>query len=338
MNGFRFTDEEHLEFLSHQGQLTDIMKQLVFGEDESLIDSLDFDDDRFFQSPALYSFFNFPGDKPRLADFLKSHWPYCSEMGNFSLVKEHWPFFRFAFEADNGVMAEDVDVASVVGQMAKPIALALKYISEKLPVLDKRIRDTVQWIVPFSSQQMNSFASLSCHGAIFINRDTGNGSLPFLLDDICHQSAHVYFNTFGLAKPQFFLVDPDTQVRDACFNGEGVDTRALYTVLHANFTYTQILEALHALATDQQQLSSHKEALARIGFYHEKFRYDLGLLTENGVDLLSEKGGEICLRMGDFLQESKLKFPTQFTYATQPYNFSLEAFKQENSLGEVSVG
>jgi HEXXH motif-containing protein len=197
------------------------------------------------------------------------------------------------------------------------------------PDLADEIIAGTRLVVLFQAEQPNSFATLSAHGAIFLNV---NGAIDevYFIEDIAHQAGHVTFNALTLAKERFLLINPDTPLGGP--HGNDRESRTVYSAFHGMFTYVTIGQALAAVLErhvfDARQ--AH-EALGRLGLVLRKFNHDLALLdrAEFWTPL-----GRRCWRQFESIfagQQARYAPITQgFDYSNQPYVFDYHLFAELN--------
>ncbi len=183
----------------------------------------------------------------------------------------------------------------------------------------------------YQAEAPNSFATLSMHGAAFLNRIERPSTL-FFLDDFAHQGGHVVFNAATLNHDRFLTIDPTTPLSDFLENSN--DQRSLYAAFHGLFTYSLIvsvlLASLHRHILNNQQ--TH-EARGRLGFYLLKFQCDLQnlaqpkLYTAEGVRLY--RGFHECYESAIATYAIKLR---ELDYSNQPYVFHYGRFNELNPL------
>lgn len=157
-------------------------------------------------------------------------------------------------------------------------AAALDRLADSQPRIYSLLLIANRRIHLYRSSELNSFASLSAHGAAFLNVPD-NPSEVFFLDDLAHQGGHVVFNVATLDTERYLRCDASTSLRD--LGADPSDTRSLYAAFHGLFTYSMILSVLgtYLLSDDPQGRIGH-ELRGRIAFYLLKFRIDLQNLAQ----------------------------------------------------------
>ncbi len=181
----------------------------------------------------------------------------------------------------------------------------------------------------YRAEAPNSFASLSMHGAAFLNRVERPGTV-FFLDDFAHQGGHVAFNAATLNHGRFLKADPQRPLRDVVADSD--DRRSLYSAFHGLFTYSLIVSVL--LASVRRGLlnsAQAHEARARLGFYLLKFQRDLRSLAQpkfyTAEGTLLYRGFHECYEAAIAACAAELR---GFDYSNQPYVFHYGRFNQLN--------
>lgn len=157
-------------------------------------------------------------------------------------------------------------------------AAALERLAHSQSKIYSLLRITNRRIHIYRSSELNSFASLSAHGAAFLNVPD-NPSEVFFLDDFAHQGGHGVFNAATLDNGRYLRCDANTSLHD--LGVDPADTRSVYAAFHGLFTYSMILSVLgtYLLSDDPQGRIGH-ELRGRIAFYLLKFRIDLQNLAQ----------------------------------------------------------
>lgn len=175
-------------------------------------------------------------------------------------------------------------------------------------------------------------AAISYHGTAFINIDSQIHDEVFFVEDLAHQCGHIIFYALTLNTKTFLKSHKDSLLRE--WTGVLQDNRSVYGAFHGLFTYTTILyclrQCLKANAFDSIQ---QVEAMARIGFFMQKFEMDLNQM--NIPDLFTIYGGHIYDAAFTCFEQVKAEYAESYkdyTYTNQPYIFNYEAFQQANSL------
>lgn len=229
--------------------------------------------------------------------------------------------------ADGNV--EVVEVSRLIDTYEAPLQRAFKIMKQNNPVFYQLVRYTIKNVSLFKSPDLNSFASMMMHGAIFLNV----GIVPIIskvlfIEDIAHQAAHVIFNVMIIDTEDFLVVDKNTKVSDS--NNSG---RTVYVVYHALFTYCCILDCLDQYLEKKsfKNEEDEQEALARIGFLLRKMKLDIATATKDNY--YTELGKTLLSNMISSFDEMLNKYQNKvssFNYSGQPYNFDIKQFREIN--------
>src|SRR5262249_5907362 len=183
-------------------------------------------------------------------------------------------FDRFFLEGSGAPDA--TDFVGAASDHLRHLTNACALLRDHCPDLAEELFFASRRIVLYRYERPYSFATLSAHGAIFLNV-TGENDEVFFVEDIAHQVAHVLFNALTLNKPRFLSIDPDTSL--GTLHGNEHEPRTLYSAYHGLFTYIMIGSTLAALL-DRAVFKGRQahEAMGRLGLIFRKFAFDLALL------------------------------------------------------------
>lgn len=165
---------------------------------------------------------------------------------------------------------DELDCRTVEAEPAQALcAAALERLAASLPQFYGLLFIANRRIHLYRCAQLNSFATLSAHGAALLNVPD-NPSEVFFLDDFAHQGGHVVFNSATLDNARYLRCNANTFLHN--LGADPTDTRTVYSAFHGLFTYSMILSVLsHCLLTDAPAGRVSNELRGRIGFYLLKF-------------------------------------------------------------------
>lgn len=203
------------------------------------------------------------------------------------------------------------------------------YLPEFWQIIEKVTRE----LVVFSSPNYNSFAGIMQHGTAYFNVENKCQTSVFFIDDIAHQCGHVVFNALTLQTDQFLKVPKDHSMKG--YTDRQGETRGAYGAFHGLFTYTTILYSLDKILDlgDVLDKDGRHEAMGRIGFYFEKFGYDLQFIRN--ASILTETGMDYWGQFAEGFQYISKKYGTALAtldYSNQPYMFQYDLFKELNPI------
>lgn len=189
-------------------------------------------------------------------------------------------------------------------------------------------------------ENINSFATLNAHGIAFFNVYQKDYDEVFFIDDIAHQTAHIILTTFIYVRKNIFKIDENQTIKEILVNTS--ENRTFKTIYHAHYTYYAIFTCLdNCINNNAFNLKQENEAVARIGFYLKKCKFDLDYIQDVAIEyggiekILTKKG----LKVYKMVQEKYFKMlekwgnkTIKYDYTMQPYNFTYSIFLTENNL------
>jgi len=188
----------------------------------------------------------------------------------------------------------------------------------------------VRQVFVFQAPNINSFATLTAHGIVYLNASERDDEV-FFIDELVHQCGHVIFNAISLRRPEFCGVDPDLPM--SVLGGERCrgEERSLYTVLHGLYTEQAMVRCWRAL--DEAAVFVGRkghELRGRLAFIARKMEIDVANMDQPGL----------CSELGEcFLDTFRATFFTTRRerddlfaddLSDQPYNFSYERYACRN--------
>ena len=255
-------------------------------------------------------------------------------------------FNQCYYDVDENLI--DVEIEDITKRQKKNLEKAFQLIKKHSPEQYKLIDLVVKKNVIFNidSGLRNSFATLKAHGAAFYNCYQEDYSEVFFVDDIAHQTGHCIFYTLLEDTKKFIKVDSSTKLETISYGINETETRDVYILFHALYTYYTSLKCLDAcLASNSIKGLKRHEALGRIWFYIRKCNHDI-LLVENSSELdsasqklFTQQGLYIYKEIKETLKEMATKWyqkVKKFDLSNQPYNFTFSKFLELNPLNEIT--
>lgn len=212
-----------------------------------------------------------------------------------------------------------------------------RHLRTALHIMAQHDVDLFEWIA-FSTRYIhlyhaklpNSFASLSAHGAAFLNVPD-DACVVFYLDDLAHQCGHIVFNAVTLKKDAYLMCNSDIPLKS--ITNEINEPRSVYSAYHGLFTYTLIIRCLSRCMPSFVTANDRLHALARIAFYIQKFQQDLNALNVNG--LYTPLGKKIYKIFSEYCAWCCNEYRNQvsdYNLSNQLYVFSWQRFSEANGL------
>lgn len=262
----------------------------------------------------------------------------------YELLKEHF------YDGDEKIV--DVEITEVTKDHLPYLSKAFDIIEECSPDFYELLEICVRKLVIFKSNtydlegaeivERNSFATLSVHGCAFFNAFQDNYNEVYFIEDVAHQCGHVIFNTYLASEPNLFLIDPETNIAAIEEVKEYNETRSLFVVVHAMYTYDCIFTCFNDCLVNnvfKNDKDKEHELIGRLVFNLNKFVNDFNLLSQldnSGTNLYFNDAGMQLLR--GFLTtykrvlEKSSKIIKDIDLSNQPYNFSYKIFLQHNPI------
>ncbi|NRA95483.1 MAG: hypothetical protein HRU14_04670 [Planctomycetes bacterium] len=287
------------------------MKRLVAASGHPVAATLDYSDDATFLDPALFAYFMDPADGVTLDDVLGGSAP--------------------CFPSDVNVGAAGPRVVTT-----PHVDAAFQVLARVTPLLHECLTAVIRRVIVFASDEGDSFASPSAHGAVFL-RPPPDADEVFFIEDLAHQGGHVMLTAITVDGDACFAMDSERSLAD--LTGEPDDGRTVYVAFHGLFTECLISIALHAcLEAGVFKGRKRHEAAGRLSFAMRRLQLDLpalrqaGVMTEQGAAMVRSFGevfDQVFARAGDLIAACDL--------SNQPYTFSYERFVERNDAAPASA-
>jgi hypothetical protein len=223
-------------------------------------------------------------------------------------------------------------LAGVRGQLEEALDFLSRFSAGFYSLMELVTRE----VIVFNSSDQNSFASIICHGAAFMNTCNKQQDALFFIDDLSHQCGHIIFNTLTL-QTEDYLTLPATTPLEGLLPVPGHTNRTLYGAFHGLFTYSCILHCLSDyFSYKNRSLSPEKKlaVLGRLGFYLIKFMVDLDSFYKI-QQVFTKKGQELFMQFINSYHRVHNRFgkyTDRFSYGNQAYTFDEPLFLELNAL------
>jgi hypothetical protein len=147
-----------------------------------------------------------------------------------------FPYFAQAYPAAAKEFYA-VDFTGIAQTHLATLQRALHIIKKHSPAYYKQIRLTNRRMMMYDYFPVNSFATKTFHGCIFMCTRT-DSSIAFFLDDLIHQFSHNVLNSFIVDTAEYFKIDPESELLGAYIKNES-ESRTVYSAFHGLFTVAQ---------------------------------------------------------------------------------------------------
>lgn len=199
--------------------------------------------------------------------------------------------------------------------------------------LCKLIKKVTRRIVLFRSEQLDSFATIRAHGAVFLNLSNQKDTTEvFFIEDLAHQCGHVMFNAMTTNRSDYLAIDPATPLSQ--LTGAKDESRDVYTALHGVFTEALMCIALHScMEIETFSESKRHELIGRLSFIMKKFHLDL--LGLSRANIFTDRGARMVVECGkvfDAVFRHNEDRITGVDLRNQSYVFSYDRFIERNQL------
>lgn len=225
-------------------------------------------------------------------------------------------------------------VAETVNKYNQYISLAFDSIKKLTPNFANLLEKTNKEFCVFNSKMPPySMAALFYFGTAFMNVNNEKHGRVFFIDDISHQAGHTLF--YGLTYDfGTYLIPPPTASLKNFTKLEG-EARDVYGAFHGLFTYTAIIDSLTKFIETNMYIDKleYTEAIARLGFYMNKFAEDLKDL--NNKDILTSVGFlhyEMFFAGYNLIETKYKQLYSTLDYNNQGYIFNFQKFLELNQI------
>lgn len=266
---------------------------------------------------------------------------------NIELLKYPLPLLKQCyFDVDQNLI--DVEIENISELHKENVTKAWNLIKKLTPRHYELICSVTKKCVVFNVETTlrNSFATLSAQGIGFFNAYQKDYNEVFFVDDIAHQTGHIIFNALIYEVAQFIKVDPSTAIQTMLLGNNTTETRDIYILFHALYTYYTTFICLDA-CLDANTFKNEKkhEALGRMNFYLTKCYQDINLIESTTINSNSEGAKGLFTEDGlKIYFEIKNKFNSMINkwkntvktldMSNQPYNFTYSKFIELNPFHE----
>nr|BFF39740.1 hypothetical protein BACY1_15450 [Tenacibaculum mesophilum] len=312
----------------NKSEIIDVIKLLIFKEDNKLFKKIDFDNSVIFLEPLLFSYFNSKKDNPfpeSILDeilqgyysnhlelkikysFNKNDIAYIpergyfhrdnSEVGNllkhdhFEVVKEVHPTQeKYFVEFSRGhIINDNPRHQSVWKGNYKELFEAIDIIKQFLPQFYNELCFANRKVYLHDNPKILNFTTVETLGMLYFYV-IGTNNLVYFIEELIHQGSHNYLYYIVHNRKDFFKVDVDSIVmRD--FTKQAWDYRTIYGAFHGVYTVSQRVKYFDQLL--QKKVFSGRKKHELLGRFTDQFsRFRTGLELLDLKEVFTEKGIE----------------------------------------------
>jgi hypothetical protein len=362
--------------LQNKDIIINTIKILIYKNFPEVIKKINFEDEKLFLEPLLFSFFNSKKETPYSKETLKEiligyflkkeqifiensynnkEIAYIPKIGYFK-KGENKPYDTVLIEDDFEILKElhptqekyfvefykghivnkNPDYNSVWKSYYPKLVEAIKIIKNHLPDFYKELIFSNKKIYLHDNSKILNFTSVETLGMLYFYV-IGNNNLIYFIEELIHQGSHNYLYYVVHNRKDYFKIDVDNLImRD--FTKQQWDYRSIYGAFHGLFTVSQRLDCFDKLLNQDVFSGKEKhELLGRLSDQFTRFRTGLELLKLNKV---FTKKGVLFYKELDAKCESILKkyerLKGQFDLSNRDLDFRYDDFCKLNTFKDFT--
>ena len=356
---------------NNKTKLIETIQLLLYKENPSLLEKVNFDDVNIFLEPFLFAYFNSKKDnlfsETMLSEIMQGYFVeqkpllvkesynnegvaylpnigYFDKEGNkiddilkidaFEILKTCHPLLeKYFVEFYKGhIVNANPPHNSVWQENYKELEQAILIIKEHLPEFYKELIFANKRIYLHDNPKILNFTSIETIGMLYFYV-LGKNNLIYFIEEIIHQASHNYLYYVMFNKEDFFKIDSLTTImRD--LTKQDWDYRNLYGAFHGLYTVTRRVECFDILLSKNVFSGSQKhELLGRMADMFPRFQTGLELLKLDEV--FNQKGKEMYLELTQKCQTILKKYEKilkQFDLSHRDLDFRYNEFCLTNSF------
>lgn len=318
---------------NNRTKLTETIKLLLYKENPTLLEKIDFKEDNIFLEPLLFAYFNSKKNglfsNAILTEIMQGYFlekeplqlnesfnkkgiayipnlGYFNKEGNkvddilkidaFEILKDSHPTLeKYFIETYKGhIVNANPTHNSVWQDNYKEVEQSILIIKDHLPEFYKELVFANKRIYLHDNPEILNFTSIETIGMLYFYV-LGKNNLIYFIEEIIHQASHNYLYYIMFNKDELFKIDSlNTIMRDLI--KQDWDYRNLYGAYHGLYTVTRRVECFDVLLSKNVFSGSQKhELLGRMADMFPRFQTGLELL--NLDEVYTEKGKEFYLEL-----------------------------------------
>jgi hypothetical protein len=351
-------------------KLIETIQLLIYKEDPTLLEKVDFEDDNTFLEPLLFAYFNRKKDNifsiQMLTEIMQGYFiekepivlkesynkegiAYIPKMGYFDkngnkvedilyiedieILKEIHPLLHpRLFEYYKGHITNRTPVYKTVWkEHINTFQNAIQLIKKHLPNFYKDFKAANFRIFIHNNPKILNFTSIETLGMLYFYA-TPQATMMYFIEELIHQGAHNILYHITYPKTDFFKIDASNTIMRELTHQEW-DYRDVYGAFHGVYTVFKRLECYDILIQNNvmQEKDKH-ELLGRLADQFPRFRTGLELLPLDKV--YTEKGKELYLDLDKKCEQILNKYSilvSEFDLSFRDLDFNYEDFEKYNS-------
>lgn len=313
-----------------QTEIINTIKILIYKENSSLLEKINFDDDEIFLEPLLFSYFNskkkntFSNElleeilqgffvekkEPKINhSFNKNNIAYIPDvgyfkkglknlqepilkLGDFEILKEIHPTQEPYFREfyKGHIINENPIYNSVWQDNHKELEKAILIIKEYLPDFYQELFFANRKIYLHNNPKILNFTTVETLGMLYFYV-LGENNLIYFIEELIHQGSHNFLYYVVQNRKDYFKIEVDNLIMRDLTKQEW-DYRNVYGAYHGLYTVTKRMECFDILLSKNVFVGKHKhELLGRLTDQFSRFKTGLELL--NFEEIYTNKGLEL---------------------------------------------
>ena len=359
-----------LTIKKNQVEIINTIKLLLYKENPSVLEKLDFENDKIFLEPLLFAYFNSKKDQlfseTLLTEILQGYFiekepivlkesfnkeevPYVPNLGYFDVqgnkVDDILKIDTFEILKTCHPLLEKYFVEYYKGHIVNHNPLHKSVWKENIIDLEKSILIIKEHLLEFynefvfankkiylhNNSKILNFASIETLGMLYFYTLAEN-NLIYFIEEIIHQASHNYLYYVLFDKNTFFRIDSEKTIMRELTKQEW-DYRNVYGAFHGLYTVTKRVECFDVLLTKNVFKGREKhELLGRMADMFPRFQTGLELL--NLDEVYTEKGKDLYLELTQKCQkilDKYEKIKNEFDLSHRDLDFRYNEFCLTNS-------
>lgn len=357
---------------NNQIEIINTIKLLIYKENSSLLEKIDFDDDEIFLEPLLFSYFNskkenifskelleevlqgFFIEKEEMKinrSFNKNDIAYIPNTGyfkkgakilyepilksvDFEILKEIHPTQEHYFrEYYRGHILNDNPLYNSVWQENyEELEKAILIIKKHLPNFYHELVFANRKIYLHSNPKILNFTTIETLGMLYFYV-IGKDNVLYFIEELIHQGSHNFLYYVVHNRKDYFKIDVDNLImRD--FTKQEWDYRNIYGAYHGLYTVTKRVECFDMLLSKNVFSGREKhELLGRLADMFPRFQTGLELLNLDAV--YTEQGKKFYFELTqkcESILKKYKKLPQEFDLSHRDLDFRYNEFCLSNSF------
>ena len=362
------------DILNNTTEITNTIKLLIYKENLTLLEKVDFEDDNVFLEPLLFSYFNSKKENtfsnelleeilqgyfikkevlkvihsfnkngianiPQLGYFKKGeNTPFepILKIDQFEILKETHPTQnQYFIEYYRGHIVNANPIHNSVWQdNYKELEKAILIIKEYLPNFYKELVFANRKIYLHDNPKILNFTTVETLGMLYFYV-IGKDNLLYFIEELIHQGSHNFLYYVVHNRKDYFKIDVDNLImRD--FTKQEWDYRDIYGAYHGLYTVAKRVECFDILLSNNVFSGREKhELLGRLTDQFSRFRTGLELL--NFDEVFTKKGQDFYFEYDTkcFNILNKYKIlPSVFDLSNRDLDFRYADFCKLNPIEE----